>query len=957
MIIEKEKIQEAKLKVGSDKTWEIMKRAFGLANADDKNHKACCPFHNEKTPSFILNEKTGSTHCFGCNRSADIIDAYMYEGKTYMQALEELFKEAKMKVSFGELGVKTARDYKYPHVDDCGSKDIIYDYLAKRKISKETVDKAGLTQDSKGNIVFNYYDTNDVLCMCKYRPSHKIDKSKGEAKNWCQAGADTMPLLFNMNKVNVDLPLVITEGEGDSLAAIESGFPNAVSVPFGSQNTQWIEKNWEWLEQFSSIIICSDNDEAGVKMRKEVIPRLGAWRTKYIDIPKIHHDEATGKDYPMKDLNEVLFYEGKDGVRKLFDSACDPGVPSVKNVSEIHDMDLDEVDGIMTGISDIDRELMRLFYGTLTVVSGKPGCVDKDTEYFNGKEWKKISEFTVGEKVLQYNPETGTAELVIPEQYIKIPEKEFWHIKNRNFDQCVSDSHVMAFYERDDSNLRTESAETFVPKLFKRHGYSTPAGFIFDGEGIDLTDEQIELMCAVICDGTFSHNQGTRCRFHLKKDRKKQRLLDICKRAGVEVRIRKSSDIGYDDFYLNAPMRLKEFTPEWYSCSQHQLQIICDNVRFWDGHFYKNGTTSNFSSNSRVNADFVQFAFAGTGHRSGIYTLDRREQKYIVKDKLYTRKSVDYRVNFANTDIVSFPSGKRKNTEIERVSSIDGYKYCFTMQTHYWVSRRNGKISILHNSGKTSFLSQVLCHAMDEGKPVWMFSREMPDWMQKNWFNYILAGGHHIETKTTSTGTEYYKVATDAKDAIDKYYDNRWFLYRDEWSNKFEDVLVSMEDSVRKYGAKLLIIDNLMMLDLGGSDDSKLEKQTECITSLIKFAMKYSVAIVLVAHPRKTPAGEELNMYDVAGSSNIINLAHRTLGLRRINQDKEHSAYNVKVTILKDRLRGMANKEINMYYDMGSRRFYTNEEEYNHQYGWDNGRYDALPYPHNEEDEVFGKDE
>lgn len=954
MIVDKEKIDEAKLKVGSEKTWDIMKRVYGLTNTDDRNHKACCPFHNEKTPSFILNEKTNVAYCFGCSRKADLIDAFMYEGKTYMQALEELFKEADMRVSFGEVGVKTKRDYKYPHPDDCGSKDIIYDYLSKRKISKETVDKAGLTQDDKGNIVFNYYDTNDVLTMCKYRPSHKIIKGK-ENKNWCQYGADTAPLLFNMHKINTSLPLTIVEGEGDCLAAIEAGFTNTVSVPFGSQNTQWIEYNWDWLEQFNEIIICSDNDEAGVKMRKEVIPRLGAWRTKYIDIPKVHHDEETGKDYPMKDLNEVLFYEGKDGVRKLFDSACDPGVPSVTNVSDIHDMDLDEVDGVTTGISEIDRNFMRLFYGTLTVVSGKPGCVDKDTEYFNGTGWKKISDFTVGDRVLQYNADNGKAELVVPERYIKLPNEEFWHIKGRIFDQCVSDDHVMAYYKRDSKNLSTELAETFVPKIKNGYCCTTPSGFIFNGKGIDLTDEQIELMCAVICDGTFSSASGSRCRFHLKKDRKKERLLDVCNRAGVEVSTHRSTEQGYDDFYIYAPLRLTEFTPEWYSCSQHQLQIICDNIRFWDGHFYANGA-SNFSSNSKTNADFVQFAFAATGHRSSMNVFDRRGQQYKTGGKVYVRKSIDYRVNFANNSTVPYPYHKDKSTLIERVNSEDGYKYCFTTPTHYWVSRRNGKISIVHNCGKTSFLSQVFCHAMDEGKPVWMFSREMPDWMQKNWFNYILAGGHHINVQKTSTGTEYYKVANEAKEAIDKYYSNQWFLYRDEWSNKIDDVLASMEDSVRKYGAKLLIIDNLMMLDLGGSDDAKNERQTECVTRLIKFAMKYSVAVILVAHPRKTPAGEELNMYDVAGSSNIINLAHRAIGLRRINQEKEHSAYNVKVTILKDRLRGMANKEINMYYDMASRRFYTNEEEYNHQYGWDNGHYDALPYPHSDEDEVFGEE-
>ena len=1262
MIIEKEKIQEAKLKVGTDKTWEIMKRAFGLANADDKNHKACCPFHNEKTPSFILNEKTGVSHCFGCNRSADIIDAYMHEGKTYMQALEELFKEAKMKVSFGELGVKTERDYKYPHVDDCGSKDIIYDYLAKRKISKETVDKAGLTQDSKGNIVFNYYDTNDVLCMCKYRPSHKIDKSKGEIKNWCQAGADTMPLLFNMNKVNVDLPLVCCEGECvsneteiltpngwvrideynnekvlqihpdmtgsfvtpiayvkheydgdmytedkkgysisvtanhnmvyfdykgrlqktkacemkcgssssvptavgvngsgipltndelalwiavsadcycdgkkyilhckkqrkidrlsdilnrlaiefvvrqrpdttfdvkflkpsfitskifpmewiglatleqrkfiieemvywdgntvpnraqyeysskeysnatfmqtiahtcgyhssiirrsnahgswykvsillkknhvshqkpynvekykgmvycvtvptgmilvrhhehisvtgncDTLAAIEAGFPNAVSVPFGSQNTHWIEKNWDWLEQFSSIIICSDNDEAGVKMRKEVIPRLGAWRTKYIDIPKFHHDEATGKDYPMKDLNEVLFYEGKEGVRKLFDSACDPGVPSVKNVSEIHDMDLDEVDGIMTGISDIDRELMRLFYGTLTVVSGKPGCVDKDTEYFNGQEWKKISEFTVGEKVLQYKPD-GTAELVVPSRYIKVPCDKFYHLKTEHgIDQMLSGEHNVVYVSSKGNIVEKSMEQVYHMHQESKNGFTGKfiTSFDYSGNGVDISDEEIRLMCAVIADGSFSADVSENapsyrnCRINIKKQRKKERLEKLLVGCGIDYKVRQYNprDLEFSSYVFPAPIRTKKFPCEWYGFNKHQREVFIDEVLRWDGHVDKIGRMS-FSSVDKHNIDFVQYMFAASGYATSIHVDDRVGKSY---KNGYVRKSVCYDVCVTNRH-GAYRSYHRRGEKhgIPVESSQDGFKYCFTVPSHMLVLRRNGNIFITGNSGKTSFLSQVLCSAMDEGKPVWMFSREMPDWMQKNWFNYILAGGHHIETKTTSTGTEYYKVAAGAKEKIDKYYDNRWFLYRDEWSNKFEDVLVSMEDSVRKYGAKLLIIDNLMMLDLGGSDDSKLEKQTECITSLIKFAMKYSVAVVLVAHPRKTPAGEELNMYDVAGSSNIINLAHRTLGLRRINQDKEHSAYNVKVTILKDRLRGMANKEINMYYDMGSRRFYTNEAEYNHQYGWDDGHYEALPYPHNEEDEVFGKDE
>ena len=46
-------------------------------------------------------------------------------------------------------------------------------------------------------------------------------------------------------------------------------------------------------------------------------------------------------------------------------------------------------------------------------ITGGAGCVDCDTEYFNGREWKKISDFTDGDRVLQYNAD-GTATLIYP---------------------------------------------------------------------------------------------------------------------------------------------------------------------------------------------------------------------------------------------------------------------------------------------------------------------------------------------------------------------------------------------------------------------------------------------------------------------------------------------------------------------------------------------------------------
>ena len=297
----------------------------------------------------------------------------MHTGMTYIEALQKLFEEAHIPCSFAEKGVRTKYQYRYPKPEPLNEKKHAYAYLAQRKISKQTADAVDVREDAHGNIVFNYYDTNDVLCLVKYRPSHKIDKSKGDLKSWCQKNADVTPLLFNMNRINVTQPLLICEGEIDCMAAIESGYANTVSVPLGANNYGWIEENFDWLEQFDSIIICADNDEAGIKMQKECVFRLGSWRTKFIEIPPFHYNEERDRKYQMKDLNHVLYYEGKSAVIDLIRNAKDSPVDSVLDFSVITNVDLDEIDGIKTGIAELDRRLMKLFYGTFTIVTGVNG--------------------------------------------------------------------------------------------------------------------------------------------------------------------------------------------------------------------------------------------------------------------------------------------------------------------------------------------------------------------------------------------------------------------------------------------------------------------------------------------------------------------------------------------------------------------------------------------------------
>lgn len=644
MQIDREAILQAKEKLG-DRNAQIIVEELGITDFDEKNMKCCCPFHQEDHASFIYNKKAFNFRCFGsCGRSYDILDVFMYKGATYAEACKKLFELAEMPYSFGELGVKTKRHYRYPHEVPCTDKSKVYAYFEQRKISRETLDALDVRQNSEGNAVFNYYDTNDVLTMVKYKPSHKVQH--GQAKCWCQQNSDTAPLLFNMNRINVNSPLLICEGEPDCLSAVEAGFKNAVSVPLGSSNLHWIDENLEWLDQFESIIICADNDDAGVKMQKECVPRLGSWRTKVVDIPAIPIGN-TGR--VTKDLNEILYVCGKDKVLELILDAKDSPVPSVADLSDVEPTEYEDVDGVTTGLKAIDDELMRLFFGTLTIVSGQPG------------------------------------------------------------------------------------------------------------------------------------------------------------------------------------------------------------------------------------------------------------------------------------------------------------------------------------SGKSSLLTQLACNSLDNDIGTWLFSGELPNGVEKSWFNYIFAGPRNITDAISRRGNPYKKISTTTLAEINKTYKGRWHIYRDDYDNTLDKLIASMTDTVRKYGARCLILDNFMCIDTETSEE-ELRSQTDTIKKLIEFAKKYQVAVILVCHPRKMDAGTNVGIYDIAGTSNIVNLAHRTIGLRRVTDaERENAAkysekrrqllkYDVIVTIVKDRMFGRQNIDVGLYYDPASRRFFSDMDEYDRRFSWDKKEYkEPLPLPPQllaeeraSEDEAFG---
>src|SRR5512134_3266240 len=64
-----------------------------------REHTGLCPFHNEKTPSFTVNEDKAFYHCFGCGAHGDVVGFVMRsEGLPFPEAVERLAREAGMEV-------------------------------------------------------------------------------------------------------------------------------------------------------------------------------------------------------------------------------------------------------------------------------------------------------------------------------------------------------------------------------------------------------------------------------------------------------------------------------------------------------------------------------------------------------------------------------------------------------------------------------------------------------------------------------------------------------------------------------------------------------------------------------------------------------------------------------------------------------------------------------------------
>ena len=362
---------------------------------------------------------------------------------------------------------------------------------------------------------------------------------------------------------------------------------------------------------------------------------------------------------------------------------------------------------VLAFFDPIDGNLREVYFNK----GSTGGCVDADTEYFNGCEWKKISEYNPEnyERVLQYH-EDGSASLVYPIAYIVNDNVgTLNHIHNSTgLDMVVSNDHRMYLYKNYTKYMMgirsklTSEIVTFDEFMSGSKNRHVPTTFTMSAKGIPVNDNDIRLLVAVYADGTFD---GNKIVINLKKDRKKIRLRHLLSNSDIGWTERNINNTEYTVFYIHPKPSIKQwftdkqFTSKWYDCSDNQLSTVVDECVHWDGSVGDGNRLGTYFTSKKNEADFIQFALTRLGYRATISLNNGAETK-----------SDSYRVRWTKNNVHGLSTAT-----IENYKTTDGKSYCFSVPSGLLVLRRNGKIFITGNCANfmtgLSRMVSLLCRA------------------------------------------------------------------------------------------------------------------------------------------------------------------------------------------------------------------------------------------------------
>lgn len=294
------------------------------------------------------------------------------------------------------------------------------------------------------------------------------------------------------------------------------------------------------------------------------------------------------------------------------------------------------------------------------------------------------------------------------------------------------------------------------------------------------------------------------------------------------------------------------------------------------------------------------------------------------------------------------------------LSDIEKIKTGFYEMDKLIVGLFVGEVTIISGnnaSGKSSWINTLVLNVIQQEYKVALWSGELPPHILKTWIQMAAAGKDALSPSKMEQG-KYY-VRNDIGQRIDAWMDGKFFLYNNDYTNKWEQIFHDMEE-LSALGVKLFILDNLFSLDIDLFDGDKNNKQKELILQICRFAKRKNVHLILVAHPRKVTT--LLRKTDISGSSDLTNAVDNVFIIHRVNNDflkagdefwgkgtvEKYKNFGNCVEVAKNRMFGIVDQICGMYYEIESRRFKNTEFENVH-YGWENFHsQQEIQYTHQE---------
>ena len=335
-------------------------------NKKGANYWACCPFHNEKTPSFSVSQEKQICYCFGCKKGGGVINFVMeMEHLSFPDAVRFLAKRVNMPVpeeqadETGRLRSRILalnRDAALFYYDQLHSPkgQAALAYLESRRISPRNAKNFGLgaAADEWDGLITAMlqkgYTLSELLAAglaVKGKNGGAYDKFRkrlifpvvdvrgdvlafgGRIIDKDDPGAKYMntqeTVVYSKRRVLYGLNLakksrreniILVEGNIDVVMLHQAGFDNACA----SMGTALTPEQLRLLSHYTKeLVLCYDNDDAGRAATQKALALLNDtdFRVRVLELPR-RLDPATG-EYVKQDADDFIKYQGKDAFERL----------------------------------------------------------------------------------------------------------------------------------------------------------------------------------------------------------------------------------------------------------------------------------------------------------------------------------------------------------------------------------------------------------------------------------------------------------------------------------------------------------------------------------------------------------------------------------------------------------------------------------------------------------------